>query len=104
MLLDITLRRLLSHRDVLILRYSFFERYGIEETNGVRRVFQWTDERIAQQVGLAPSSVPTIRKRILKRLRSNPELVRLVKEIFGPDWLSRFGEVSESGRAVRLEE
>ena len=104
MLLDITLRRLLSHRDVLILRYSFFERYGIEETDGVRRVFQWTDERIAQQVGLAPSSVPTIRKRILERLRSNPELVRLVKEIFGPDWLSPSGEVSDSERVIRLEE
>ena len=104
MLLDITLRRLLSHRDVLILRYSFFERYGIEETDGVRRVFQWTDERIAQQVGLAPSSVPTIRRRILERLRSNSELVRLISEIFGPDWLSRFGKVSDSGHAVRLEE
>lgn len=95
MLLDITLERLLSHREVLILRHSFLERYGIEQVGDTSQLFRWTDERIAQQVGLAPSSIPSTRKRILERLKSNPELVRLVEEIFGSDWLSRSREVSE---------
>lgn len=89
LLLELTLRRLLSYRDVQILRYTFLEPYGIERIGDVTRAFRWTDERIAQQVGLAPSSVSTIRKRILERLKSDPEWARLIEEIFGPDWLSR---------------
>ncbi len=54
LLLELTLQRLLSHRDVQILRYTFLEPYGIEQSGDVPRAFRWTDERIAQQVGLAP--------------------------------------------------
>lgn len=85
LLLEATLKRLLSHRNLLILRYSFFG-----DTEG--RPTKWTDARIAQRVGLAPGSISATRDRILRRLATNQELVHLVEEIYGPDWLKGRGK------------
>jgi RNA polymerase sigma factor (sigma-70 family) len=87
LLLEVALQRLLSHRDLLILRYSFLEP-GRSAENGDRgQPLKWTDERIAPLVGLAPASLPTIRERILQRLAGDPALLRLVEDLFGTNWL-----------------
>jgi RNA polymerase sigma factor (sigma-70 family) len=83
LLLEATFERLLSHRNLLILRYSF----PIGDNSGAGQPLKWTDTRIARQVGLAPGSISATRDRILRRLATNPELVRLVEELYGPDWL-----------------
>ncbi len=79
LLLDTTLKRKLSPRDLQILRRTY-ELYVHGEDDDPD---DWDDKRIAEEAGLAPSSIPQIRKRILKRLKEDPEFRSLVEELFG---------------------
>jgi len=88
LLIEATLERLLSHRNLLILRYSFL----LDDTGTAGQPRKWTDTRIAQQVGLSPGSISATRDRVLRRLAANPMLVRLVEELYGPDWLKGRGK------------
>ena len=89
--LEAGLRRLLSQRDLQILRYTYGQPAG---DGGDGPPGEWNDQRIAEEVGLAPSSVASVRRRILKRLRDHPDLRELIGDLFGPDWIDRGLQVS----------
>ncbi len=78
--LDATLARLLSQRDLLILRHSFIETQYIDPQT--QQPHPWRDQDIARLVGLAPASIPKTRERILTRLAGNIELRAVVEDLF----------------------
>lgn len=84
LILRTTLERMLSDRDLLILHYSFVEVERLDQQTGQPR--PWNDNEIARLVGLAPASIPTIRKRIVQRLASDPDLKEVMIQMFGPAW------------------
>ncbi len=86
LILETTFERLLTHRDLLILHYSFVETKYLDAQTGQPR--PWNDADIAQLVGLAPASVPKIRERIVQRLAKNLELKEIMTQLFGPDWFT----------------
>lgn len=84
LILQTTLERLLSDRDLLILHYTFIETEYIDDRTGQPR--PWTDADIARLVGLAPASIPTIRGRVLRRLGEDPHLKEIMAQLLGPKW------------------
>lgn len=92
-LLEATLAQLLSQRDLLILRYSYLETHYVDEVTLQPK--RWKDADIAQKVGLAPSSIPTLRKRAQQRLAANKDFVRLVGNLFGEDWATAAAALSD---------
>ena len=82
-LLDRMLEKLLSDRDLLILRLT------LQKSEGGKKM---TDADIAREVGLSLSSVSKTRRRILARLRNDPDLRALVAALFGENYLQDEGE------------
>lgn len=82
-LLERMLEKLISDRDLLILRLT------LQKGEGGKKM---TDMDIARAVGLSPSSISKTRGRILERLRNDPDLRALVAALFGEDYLQDEGE------------
>ena len=97
-LLGFFLRRVLSSRDLLILRLFLAKD---EVVNGAgQKQPRLTDADIARRVGLKAGSIPNTRKRIYQHLAKDPLLRQLVAELFGPDYLNDEDSVRKESRGA----